>query len=291
LKPFQGWDTKKGGSDISMTWKGFFNMRTSIMKPNRFKEILNNLLVFAFWMFGVVISAAAAPGDITTVAGTGEQGFSGDGGKATEARLMASSGVFVDSKGNLFIADSGNNRIRRVDGQTGIITTVAGIGEKGFSGDGGKATEARLYNPIDVFVDSLGNLFVADYWNHRIRRVDGQTGVITTVAGTGEEGFSSDGGKATEARLYPSDVFVDSLGNLFITDYLNNRVRRVDGQTGVITTVAGTGERGFSGDGGKATQVFGGVSHQRNSKHLKLSRPCIQRRWRGSNAVELHPRN
>ena len=195
-------------------------------------------------------------GIITTVAGTGEEGSSGDGGKATEAKLAWPYDVFIDSEGHLFIAASSNHRIRRVDGKTGIITTVAGTGEHGFSGDGGKATEARIYRPSGVFVDSEGNLFIADLANERIRRVDGKTGIITTVAGTGEHGFSGDGGKATEAKLaWPFDVFVDSEGHLFIAASSNHRIRRVDGKTGIITTVAGTGEEGFSGDGGKATEA------------------------------------
>jgi hypothetical protein len=195
-------------------------------------------------------------GIITTIAGTGEAGFSGDGGKATQARFNWPTEVFFDSKGNLFILDRRNNCIRRVDTQTNIITTIIGTGERGFSGDGGKASQAMLNWPSGFFMDSEGNLFIADEYNHRIRRVDGRTSIITTVVGTGEKGFSGDDGEATQAMLNsPTSVFVDSEGNLFIADSANNRVRRVDGQTGVITTVAGTGEPGFSGDGGEATQA------------------------------------
>ena len=195
-------------------------------------------------------------GVITTVAGTGTFGFSGDGGAATSAKLNFPSGVFADGLGNLFIADSSNHRIRRVDGQSGVITTVAGTGTFGFSGDGGTATSADLGYPSGVFADGLGNLFVADSSNHRIRRVDGQSGVVTTVAGTGTFGFSGDGGAATSAELgAPSGVFADGLGNLFIADSSNHRIRRVDGQTGVITTAVGTGTQGFSGDGGAATSA------------------------------------
>ena len=193
---------------------------------------------------------------ITTVAGTGTAGFSGDGGPATEAKLNKPRNPFLDSEGSLLTADARNNRIRRVDGQTGIITTVVGTGEAGFSGDGGPATEARLSWPLGVFLDAGGNMFIADTENYRIRRVDGQTGIITTVAGTGEAGFSGDGGPATEAKFgWLNHVFVGPGGDLFITDQLNSRVRRVDGQTGIITTVAGTGEKGSSGDGGPATEA------------------------------------
>ena len=193
---------------------------------------------------------------ITTVAGTGTAGFSGDGGPATEAKLNRPRNPFLDSEGNLLVADALNNRIRQVDGQTGIITTVVGTGEAGFSGDGGPATEAKISWPLGVFLDAGGNMFIADTENYRIRRVDGQTGIITTVAGTGEAGFSGDGGPATEAKFgWLNHVFVGPGGDLFITDQLNSRVRRVDGQTGIITTVAGTGEKGSSGDGGPATEA------------------------------------
>lgn len=142
----------------------------------------------------------AAPGDITTVAGTGTSGFSGDGGPAPLAQLDLPNAVAVDAAGNLFLA-VGSHRIRRVDGTTGVITTVAGDGTAGFAGDGGPATLARLSSPSGVAVDAAGHLFVADFGNHRIRRVDGTTGIITTEAGTGTPGFAGDGGAATLAQL------------------------------------------------------------------------------------------
>ena len=192
-------------------------------------------------------------GVITTVAGTGRTGFGGDGGPAVNARLSRPSGVAVDGAGNLFIADSGNDRIRKMDA-SGTITTVAGTGEFGFSGDGGPATSARLSGAEGVAVDGAGNLFIADEGNDRIRKVD-SAGVITTVAGTGEFGFSGDGGPATSARLNrPNDVAVDGAGNVFIADLDNYRIRKVD-SAGVITTVAGTGVRGYSGDGGPAVDA------------------------------------
>ena len=198
----------------------------------------------------------ASTGIITTVAGDGTAGFSGDGGPATSASLRFPAGTAVDPSGNLFIADGLNNRIRRVDAATGTITTVAGNGAFGFSGDGGPATDASLRFPRGVAVDASGNLLIADASNHRIRRVDASTGVITTVAGDGGSGFSGDGGPATSASLnLPAGVAVDALGNLFIADTSNHRVRRVDASTGVITTVAGDGLRGFSGDGGPATSA------------------------------------
>jgi sugar lactone lactonase YvrE len=193
-----------------------------------------------------------ASGIITTVAGDGVQGFSGDGGPATAARLFWPRGLATDAAGNLYIADWGNNRIRKLAVGTGIITTAAGNGESGFSGDGGPATEARLDSPLGVAVDAAGNLFIADYYNRRIRKVAGATGIITTVAGGGSS--TEDGGPATAAILpQPYAVAVDASGNMFIADTGLNRIRKVAANTGIITTVAGTGVRGFSGDGGPAT--------------------------------------
>jgi len=185
-------------------------------------------------------------GIITTYAGSGEPGFGGDGGLATEAKLLSPTGVAVDSSGNLYIADRGNNRIRVV-GPSGIINTYAGSGPPGFGGDGGPATEARLYSPNDIALDSEGNLFIADTANNRIRRV-GNDGIITTVAGTGIGGFSGNGGAAVNAQIWsPYDVAVDPAGNLYIADYTNWRIRRMD-TNGIINTWVG-GARGYTVDG------------------------------------------
>ena len=195
-------------------------------------------------------------GVISTIAGTGEAGFNGDGGPATEARLRLPYGVAVDAAGNLYVADRENHRVRRID-PAGVISTIAGTGEAGFSGDGGLAIEARLWFPSRLAVDAASNLYVADTGNHRVRRID-PAGVISTIAGTGEVGFSGDGGPATEARLnlseYPGGVVVDVAGNLYVADTGNHRVRRID-PAGVISTIAGTGEAGFSGDGGPASEA------------------------------------
>ena len=218
--------------------------------------ITTGTLILTIWALFPGGESWAATGIITTVTGTGELGYSGDGGQATKAKLNLPSGVFVDLQGNLFVVDTHNHRIRRVDGQTGIVTTIAGTGQAGFSGDWDLSIKAELNFPSSVFVDTEGNIFIADSNNHSVRRIDRQTGIIATVAGTGEAGFSGDGGKATEAMLnIPSSIFVDSMSNLFIADTQNHRIRRVDGQTGLINTIAGIGEIGFSGDGDQTTEA------------------------------------
>jgi DNA-binding beta-propeller fold protein YncE len=191
----------------------------------------------------------AATGILTTIAGT-TGGFSGDGGLAIDAQLFAPYAVAVDGTGTLYVGDLGNQRIRRVDGASGVITTIAGTGVAGFSGDGGPATAAALYQPIDLALDAGGNLFVADFSNHRIRRIDATTGVITTFAGSGTAGFAGDGDLASAASLNgPVGIAFDAGDHLFVAELESRRIRRVDATTGIITTVAGFGEQGISGDG------------------------------------------
>jgi len=190
-------------------------------------------------------------GTITTVAGTGTDGFSGDGGPAAGGRLAFPFGVAVDGAGNVYIADTDNHRIRRVDAD-GTITTVVGTGTYGYGGDGGPATAAQLAYPFGVAVDGAGVLYIADFDNFRIRKV-GTDGVITTVAGNGTNGFGGDGGPGTTAQIAaPHGLAVDEGGNVYIADRSNNRIRKLDA-AGIITTVAGTGTAGFAGDGGPAT--------------------------------------
>jgi hypothetical protein len=198
--------------------------------------------------FNHVVREVSPAGIITTVAGNGTAGYSGDGGAATAAQLNYSFAVTVDAAGDLFIADTVNNVIREV--RAGIITTVAGNGVGGYSGDGGAATAAELFRPSGVAVDAAGDLFIADGLNNVIREV--RAGIITTVAGNDSPGYSGDGGAATAAQLAdPAGVAVDAAGDLFIADYNNNVIREV--RAGIITTVAGNGTAGYSGDGGPAT--------------------------------------
>jgi len=192
---------------------------------------------------------------LTTAAGTGLLGFSGDNGAAAAANISRPVKLAYDSAGNLYFADFNNHRVRRV-APNGTITTVAGNGTPGFSGDGGTATQAQLNFPLGVAIDKDGNLFISEQNNHRVRKVTAATGVITTAAGSGTAGFGGDGGAATSAQLnQPADVAVDNAGNLYIADFNNSRIRRV-AANGVITTFAGTGVAGFSGDGGPATSAM-----------------------------------
>ena len=172
-------------------------------------------------------------GILTVVAGAGSYGYNGDGITATTAELDYPTGVAVDSSGNIYIADQENHRIRKVDGTSGLISTVAGTGTGGYNGDGITAITAELYYPFGVAVNSSGNIYIGDYGNQRIRKVDGTSGLISTVAGTGTYGYNGDGITATTAELgYPIGVAVDSSGNIYIADYQNHRIRKVNGTSG-----------------------------------------------------------
>jgi len=246
---------------------------------------------------------------IQTLAGTGEPGYAGDGRPATRASLNEPKGLAVDGRGHVYIADSENHVIRRIDRVTGVITTVAGLAgngeirsvpqapldaapaadedpladmsqvatqtytqqadlsgtvrylingaavQKRFSGDGGPAIQARLNFPTAVVIDQQGNLYIADTMNHRVRRVDAGTGVITTVAGTGQARFSGDGGAADQAALNEPSALALGQGRLFIADQSNNRIRVVDLSRGLIGTYAGTGSATYDGDGVAATSA------------------------------------
>jgi trimeric autotransporter adhesin len=188
---------------------------------------------------------------INTTVGNGTAGYSGDGGPAGSAELNGPSGIALDGAGNLYIADPANNRIREVMAGTRIISTIAGNGTAGYSGDGGPATSAELQSPVGIAVDSSGNLYIADQGNNVIRKV-ATNGTITTVAGNNAEGYSGDNGQAINATLYaPAGVALDNAGNLYIADAGNNRIRLVN-TAGTITTFAGNGTAGYSGDNGPA---------------------------------------
>jgi sugar lactone lactonase YvrE len=184
---------------------------------------------------------------IDTYAGGGTNGL-GDNGLAVNASLGYIEGISTDKYGNLYIADASNNRIRKVDAATGIITTVAGNGIAGSTGDGGLAINAQLNQPYFVLIDSFGNLFISEPFNNKIRKVDVNTGIITTYAGNGIASFQGDGGPATSASLKsPNDIVLDRWGNLYIDDY-GSKIRKVD-TNGSISTVAGDTVNGFNGDG------------------------------------------
>lgn len=211
------------------------------------KKLLPLLLFF--------ISASVTTSQIiTTIAGNGTGGYSGDGGKATSAELSAPCEIALDTAGNIYIADYYNNRIRKVTKSTGIIATIAGNGSLGYYGDGGPATNAELNLPTSITLDTLGNIYITDYANNRLRKIDVSTGIITTIAGNGTLGFSGDGGPATNAELYfPIGIAMDKSGNIFISD--GNRIRAINIITGIITTIGGNGTGGYSGDGGPATNA------------------------------------
>lgn len=212
----------------------------------------------------VRVTPPPAAGSISTVSGNGTAGFAGDGGPAAQAQVNIVRGMASDAAGNLYFADSGNNRIRRIS-TTGIVTTVAGNGTAGFGGDGGPATSAQLNQPLDVEVDGAGNLYIADFSNQRIRKVS-SAGIITTLAGTGKAGYNGDEKDALSTDFNgPSGVAFDTHGNLYVADRDNNRVRVIAGASGnipaqqFVLTVAGTGVAGSAGDGlrGQQAQLSG----------------------------------
>ena len=209
-----------------------------------------------FKLDAAVTSARKIPARVAGI--EGEWRYSGDNGPATLAQ-MNPRGMTLDAAGNFYLADSANHRIRKVNTSTGVITTVAGTGLRGFSGDGGRADRAQLDEPSGVLLDGAGNLYFEDgttRGNSRIRRVDAVTGAIRTVAGNGSHGYSGDGGPATSAQFHSlGGLAVDGAGNLYIADNFNNRIRMVSATTGTITTVAGSGKPGHSGDGDQATSA------------------------------------
>ena len=198
----------------------------------------------------------AQQGIIQTVLGNGEEGWEGDGGPALEAACQLPYACEFDSQGNMIVCMGRQHRIRRVDARTGIISLVAGNGEPGYAGDGGPALDAVMNQPYGLAVDLNGDIYFAQRFDPAVRKIDGSTGVISTVAGTGEFGYSGDGGPGNEAMLRePNDLFLDGRGGLLIADIQDQRIRRVDLETGLITTLAGTGEKSRAGDGMPAAEA------------------------------------
>ncbi len=228
----------------------FFNMRFWVIEKTLLPAISALMLVLFFACSLPAPLQAQTTYNINRFAGTVTPGFSGDGGAAAAAQLNTPTGIALDASGNVYFADTMNNRIRKID-LKGIIVTVAGSGAAGFGGDGGVATAAQLNNPRGIAVDTAGNFYVSDTQNHRIRRVS-SNGIITTVAGIGTAGYGGDGGAATAATINtPEGIAVDSLGNIYFADTNNHRIRRI-ALNGIITTFAGTGVQNFGGDGGPA---------------------------------------
>jgi hypothetical protein len=203
-------------------------------------------------------AACTGAGIITTIAGNGDTGYTGDGKAASGATLSSPSGVALEGAGNLYIADTGNNVVRKITAATGIITTVAGTGAPGYTADGIAATASGLNGPQSITIDAAGDIFIADTLDQRIRRVDAVSGIITTAAGNGTAGFAGDTLLANSVNTelnYPATVAFDARSNMYIADSLNNRVREVSGATDIITTFAGNGLAGDIGDGFVATSA------------------------------------
>ena len=198
----------------------------------------------------------AQKGIIQTILGNGEEGWDGDGGPALDAACQLPYACEFDSGGNMIVCMGRQHQIRRMDARTGIITLVAGTGEGGYSGDGGPALDAVINQPYGLAVDANGDMYFSQRFDPAVRKIDGRTGVISTVAGTGEFGYSGDGGPGNEAMLRePNDLYLDGQGGLLIADIQDQRIRRVDLATGIITTFAGTGEKSRAGDGKPAAEA------------------------------------
>lgn len=242
-----------------------FSLRLRHFLRLRIRLPLLLLILFAGWRGMTLAGGLVEPGDesmtISSIVGAGQQGYGGDGGPAIEAKLNQPFDLVYDRAGNLYVSDTFNHCIRRIDGQSGFISTFAGTGRAGYAGDGGPATQALLNEPYGLAVADDGTLYIADRINRVVRKVEGRSGVMSTVAGNGENITSGDGGPASKAGLVePNGLALDRAGKrLYIADVAAHRVRVVDLNTGVISTFAGDGLGRHAGDGGPALKasIFG----------------------------------
>ena len=221
--------------------------------------------VWSFCLTWLAIACSTLPAvssaqTIRTISGNGVDGYSGDGGEAVRAAGSQPFGIVIGPDKALYVCEVGSHAIRRVDVETGLITTVAGNGKKGYSGNDGPATSAELNEPYEVRFDQIGNMYFVDMVNHVVQMVEAKTGTLRLVAGTGQQGFSGDGGPAIKAQFNrPHSIALDTSGHLYICDIGNHRVRRVVLSTGIVSTFAGTGERKPTTDGAAfATEPLNG---------------------------------
>ncbi len=246
-------NTIAGNGSPAFTGDGGLAINAQLNRPNQIAiDQFGNMFIADD--FNHAVRKITPTGTITTVAGNGTMGFSGDGGQATSAQLNRATGVAVDAAGNLYICDADNFRIRKVD-PSGIITTIAGTGTNGHSGDGGPATSANIGFSSGIILDASGNIYIASQQqSYSVRKIT-PTGTITTVAGNGTSGHSGDGGLAVNAQFYSvCAIAFDNFGDLYVSDF-TSRVRKVSMSTGSVTTVAGNGGFGSGGDGGQATNA------------------------------------
>ena len=212
-------------------------------------DAIGNIFISDY--FNNRIRKISTDGIIRTIAGNGSGGFFGDGGPATAAVLNGPVGIVLDNTGNIYFADANNHRIRKIN-TAGIINTIAGSGSTGSSGDGGPATAAKLDFPFTLALDAIGNIYIGDFLNNKVRKVT-TGGIISTIAGTGAGGYSGDNGSATDAKLrLPYGLIVRSNGDIYFDDYGNSAVRKIN-TSNIITTVVGNGVAGFNGDSLTAT--------------------------------------
>ena len=218
------------------------------------KDIRSNSMRSVYFLFLFAIATNAPSQIITTFAGNGTVGGSGNGGPAISAQLFDVQTVCIDNSGNIYIADYGNHVIRKVN-TSGIISIFAGNGALGYFGDGGPATSAQLGYPYGVCADAGGNIYITDGYSQTIRKVD-INGIISTIAGNGNSGYSGDGGLAINAELYaPSAICTDNIGDIFFVEFGTDIIRKIN-NSGIISTVAGTPWiNGYNGDGGLAIEA------------------------------------